>query len=84
MQGTMQIGRYKRFMQNANKIISTTGHETQWSTKGVNYRFSYCGVMDRDSTGETPSVMCPRQATGYPINEKIILTLAIFNLHFST
>jgi len=23
-----------------------------------------CGVMDRDSTGETPSVLCPRQAAG--------------------
>ena len=27
-----------------------------------------CGVMDRDSTGDTPSVMCPRQAAGYPNN----------------
>jgi hypothetical protein len=27
-----------------------------------------CGVMDRESTGDTPSVMCPRQAAGYPNN----------------
>ncbi len=24
--------------------------------------------MDRDSTGESPSVLCPRQAAGLPIN----------------
>ncbi len=84
MQGSMQIGRYKRFMQNANQDISNTGFESRCSAKGESYRFSPCGVMDRDPTGETPSVMCPRQAEGYPINEKIILTLAIFNLHFST
>ncbi len=24
--------------------------------------------MDRDSTGETPSVLCPRQAAGLPNN----------------
>ena len=27
-----------------------------------------CGVMDRDSTGGTPSVMCLWQAAGYLIN----------------
>ena len=79
----MQIGRYKRFMQNANQVISNTGFESPCSTKGESYRFSPGGVMDRDPTGETPSVMCPRQAEGYPSNEKIILMLAIFNLHFS-
>ena len=40
MQGSMQIGRYKRFMQIANQILSTTGYETQCSTKGESYRFS--------------------------------------------
>jgi hypothetical protein len=76
-------------MQNVNQVISNTGFGSPCSTKGENYRFSPGGVLDRDSAGETPpacagrSVMCLRQATGHPNNEKIILMLAIFNLLFS-
>ncbi len=36
--------------------------------------------MDRDSTGETPSVLCPRQAAGLPNNlpELTGITVIIF------
>jgi len=44
---------------------------TQWSTKGKSYRPPPCGVMDRDSTGETSSVLCPLQAAGLPDNQLI-------------
>ncbi len=36
--------------------------------------------MDRDSTGETPSVLCPRQAAGYPNKKQyIIATVTMSN-----
>jgi len=28
-----------------------------------------CGVMDRDSTGETPSALCPPQEAGFTLNQ---------------
>jgi len=53
-----------------NQVISPTGFESLCSTKGKSYRFfPPCGVMDRDSTGETPSVLCPQQAAGLPNNK---------------
>ena len=65
MQGSMQIGRYKRFMQIANQILSTTGYETQCSTKGESYRFSPL---------ETPSALCPPQEAGFTLNQIISTT----------
>jgi len=65
VQGSMQIGRYKRFMQIANQFISNTGYETQCSTKGKSYRFSPL---------ETPSALCPPQEAGFTLNQIISTT----------
>ncbi len=62
--------RNRLFQQNRildNQVISTTGFEHRGRPKERATTSLPCGVMDRDSTGEIPSVMCPRQATGYPI-----------------
>ncbi len=32
-----------------------------------------CGVMDRDSTGETPSALCPPQEAGFTLNLMVIV-----------
>ena len=42
-----------------NQIKSTTGFESPWPTKGKSCRFSPL---------ETPSVVCPQQAAGFPNN----------------
>jgi hypothetical protein len=62
VQGSMQIGRYKRFMQNANQFISNTGFESSCSTKGKSCRFSPL---------ETPSALCPPQEAGFTLNQII-------------
>ena len=45
-----------------HQVISNTGFESPCSTKGESCRFSPL---------DTPSVMCPRQATGYPNNHTL-------------
>ncbi len=32
-----------------------------------------CGVMDHDSTGETPSALCPPQEAGFTLNLMVIV-----------
>ncbi len=43
----------------SNQIVSNTGFESPCSTKGKTTASPPCGVMDRSSTGETPSVLRP-------------------------
>jgi flavin-dependent dehydrogenase len=52
----------------SNQVISNTGFEPPCSTKGESYRFSPRGVMDRNSTGDTPSALCPPQEAGFELN----------------
>ncbi len=54
----------------AFQVISTTGVEPRGRPKGRATASPPCGVMDRDSTGETPSVMSTRQAAGLPYNHR--------------
>ncbi len=42
-----------------------------------------CGVMDRNSTGETPSVLCSRQAAGLP-NNKLLIPIRFLPIKCST
>ncbi len=51
-----------------NQVIPTTGFEPCGRPKGRAAASPPCGVMDRDSTGETPSVLCPRHAAGIQDN----------------
>jgi hypothetical protein len=53
-----------------DQVISNTGFESTCSTSGESYRFSPCGVMDRNSTGETPSALCPPQEAGFTLNQE--------------
>jgi len=44
-----------------NQVISNTGFESPYSTKGESYRFSPL---------ETPSALCPPQEAGFTLNQE--------------
>jgi len=68
------IATFRRVPVIENQVISTTGVEPRGRPKGRATASPPCGVMNRDSTGDTPSVLCPRQAAGLPNNLTIPLS----------
>ncbi len=50
------------------KLYQTLGLNPRVRPKGKAAASPPCGVMDRNSTGETPSALCPPQEAGFTLN----------------
>ncbi len=50
------------------KLYQTRGLNPRVRPKGRATASPPCGVMDRDSTGEPPSALCPPQKAGFTLN----------------